>query len=221
MNIEAYHQIVNELKGFDAQLVAVSKTKPVEDIQSLLNEGQLVFGENKVQEMTAKHEELDKNIQWHMIGHLQRNKVKYMAPYVSLIHGIDSLRLLKEVNKQGEKAGRKLNCLLQMHIAEEESKFGLSREELDEILQYLDAEKPAHVQVSGLMGMATNTANQPQVSKEFTGLRKLYDELKAGPFSASGFEVLSMGMSGDYPLALEAGSNMVRVGSKIFGARNY
>lgn len=221
MNIEAYHQIVNELKGFDAQLVAVSKTKPVEDIQSLLDEGQLVFGENKVQEMTAKYEELDKNIQWHMIGHLQRNKVKYMAPYVSLIHGIDSLRLLKEVNKQGEKAGRKLNCLLQMHIAEEESKFGLSREELDEILQYLDAEKPGHVQVSGLMGMATNTANQQQVSKEFTGLRKLYDELKEGPFSVSSFEVLSMGMSGDYPLALEAGSNMVRVGSKIFGARNY
>lgn len=221
MNIEAYHQIVNELKAYKAQLVAVSKTKPIADIQTLLEVGQLVFGENKVQEMTTKHEALDLSIQWHMIGHLQRNKVKYMAPYVSLIHGIDSLRLLQEVDKQGAKAGRKIHCLLQMHIAEEESKFGLSREELDEVLKYLEEEKPEYLHIQGLMGMATNTKNEQQVTKEFKGLKQLFDVLESTAFSDMDFNVLSMGMSGDYKLALEAGSNMVRVGSMIFGARNY
>lgn len=221
MNIEAYHQIVKELEGYSAQLVAVSKTKPAEDIQTLFNEGQLVFGENKVQEMTGKQELLDAPIQWHMIGHLQRNKVKYMAPYVALVHGIDSLRLLKEVNKQGKNAGRKISCLLQMHIAEEESKFGLSKSELEEVINYFQNEQPEHIHIKGLMGMATNTSDWAQVRKEFDGLRSLFDDLSTSRFSKDDFTVLSMGMSGDYKIALDAGSNMVRIGSMIFGARNY
>jgi len=223
MNIEAYHQIVNELNEYSAQLVAVSKTKPIEDIQALRQEGQVVFGENKVQEMCLKHEQLEgKGIQWHMIGHLQRNKVKYMAPFVSLVHGIDSLRLIKELNKQGAKAGRAIPCLLQMHIAEESTKFGLDRAELEEVLQYLSDEKPENLRVSGLMGMATNTDSHGQVAREFNGLHKLFEELKNSSFEGdTDFRVLSMGMSGDYKIALQEGSNMVRVGSLIFGARNY
>jgi len=221
MNIEAYHQIVKELEGYGAQLVAVSKTKPADDIKTLFDEGQLVFGENKVQEMTGKQELLDASIQWHMIGHLQRNKVKYMAPYVALVHGIDSLRLLKEVNKQGKNADRKISCLLQMHIAEEESKFGLAQNELEEIIGYLQTEQPEYLHIKGLMGMATNTSDKTQVRKEFEGLKGLFDNLKTTAFANDDFNVLSMGMSGDYKIALDAGSNMVRIGSMIFGARNY
>jgi pyridoxal phosphate enzyme (YggS family) len=178
--------------------------------------GQRIFGENKIQDMTLKHEELPKDIQWHMIGHVQSNKVKYMASYVSLIHGVDSLKLLKEINKQAQKNNRIIDCLLQIQLAEEESKFGLSVEECQQAIER--AKELPHVQIKGLMGMATFTEDQNQIAKEFEGLKGLYDQLIKQNIP---LEILSMGMSGDYPTALQKGSNMIRVGSKIFGPRNY
>lgn len=220
MNIEAYHKLLKEVTSSNATLVAVSKTKPVEDLEKLYQEGQRVFGENKVQELCGKAEVMPKDIEWHMIGHLQRNKVKYIAPFVSLIHGVDSERLFREIEKQAVKNERVISCLLQVHIAEEETKFGFSREELFAFLE--TTPDPAKVQICGLMGMATNTEDQTQVKKEFAALRKLFEELKSAFFSEQPeFKELSMGMSGDYPLALEEGSTMIRVGSLIFGARNY
>lgn len=222
MNIEAYHKIVKELESYNAKLCAVSKTKPVEDLKMLQKEGQKVFGENKAQEMTAKFEELgDDDYSWHMIGHMQRNKVKYIAPYVDLIHGVDSLRLFKQIEKEGRKAERKLKVLIQMHIAEEDSKFGFDRKELEELLNsdaFVDAE---HVQVCGLMGMATFTEDEKQIGREFASISGLYEELKKNTFKDSdSFNELSIGMSGDYKIALDHGSTMVRIGSKIFGPRN-
>ena len=197
-------------------LVAVSKTKSVEEISQAYEAGQRVFGENKIQEMASKWEELPKDIAWHMIGHVQSNKVKYMASYVSLIHGVDSLKLLKEINKQAQKNNRIIDCLLQIHIAEEESKFGVSVEVCQQAIER--AKELPHVQIKGLMGMATFTEDQNQIAKEFEGLKGLYDQLIQQNIP---LEILSMGMSGDYPIALQKGSNMIRVGSKIFGPRNY
>ena len=197
----------------DVTLVAVSKTKPIDRIEEAFESGQLDFGENKVQEMVDKAAVLSKNIRWHMIGHLQRNKVKYIAPFVSLIHSVDSQRLLNEIDKQGKKNGRVVDCLLQVRIAQEETKFGLTYEDCDALLQQFDC---TNVRIRGLMGMASFTANQDQIEEEFKSLQQYYDQHQ----SQQQWDILSMGMSGDYPLALRCGSNMIRVGSSIFGARN-
>lgn len=199
-------------------LVAVSKTKPNEDILEAYDAGQRVFGENKVQEMVQKWEDLPKDIEWHMIGHVQRNKVKYMAEFVSLIHGVDSSRLLKEINKQAKKYDRVIPCLLQIHIAEEDTKFGLDEKELNELISSDTFKAMENIKIVGLMGMATFTKDENQVRREFTQLKSMFDALKA---KLSDISILSMGMSGDYAIAIEEGSTMVRIGSSIFGARNY
>ena len=195
-----------------ATLVAVSKTKPVARLLEAYEAGQRDFGENKVQEMVDKASVLPQNIRWHMIGHLQRNKVKYIAPFVSLIHSVDSVRLLKEIDKQGQKNDRVIDCLLQVRIAQEETKFGLTFENCNEILDHNDC---THVRICGLMGMASFTDNQTQIEKEFRSLTEYYEQ-KQEQYQ---WDTLSMGMSGDYPLALSCGSTMIRVGSRIFGAR--
>lgn len=200
-----------------ATLVAVSKTKPNKAIIEAYEAGQRVFGENKVQELAQKFEDLPKDIEWHMIGHLQSNKVKYIAPFVSLIHGVDSLKLLKEINKQAIKSGRVIDFLLQIHIAEEETKFGFSFDEATEIMNSDLKTIYPNVNIVGLMGMATNTDDETQVKKEFSTLYTLFIELKT---NNQNLQTLSMGMSGDYKLAIEEGSTMVRVGSAIFGIRN-
>ncbi|MGG7036321.1 MAG: YggS family pyridoxal phosphate-dependent enzyme [Flavobacterium sp.] len=196
-------------------LVAVSKTKPVSDLMEAYNAGQRIFGENKIQEMTEKWQQMPKDIQWHMIGHVQSNKVKYMVPYVKLIHGVDSLKLLKEINRQAGRWRKKIDCLLQIYIAEEESKFGLDEQELEEILHFVQNDKNEmnNIKVVGLMGMATFTDNQEQIKKEFLHLKTIFDKYKS-------LETLSMGMSGDYELAIDCGSTMVRIGSSIFGDRS-
>lgn len=208
--------IKSSLPG-NVKLVAVSKTKPVEEILKAYNAGHRDFGENKVQEMTDKWEQLPKDIHWHMIGHVQRNKVKYMAPFVHLIHGVDSLKLLKEINKQAKKNNRTINCLLQVYIAKEETKFGLDPEELTQLLEDNAFKNLDNVRVIGLMGMATFTENKEQINKEFNFLKTFYDQLK----NKYGLKELSMGMSSDYSIALLNGSTMVRIGSAIFGERNY
>ena len=200
-------------------LVAVSKTKPIADLMEAYDAGQRIFGENKIQEMTEKWEQLPKDIQWHMIGHVQTNKVKFMASYVSLIHGVDSLKLLEEINKQAFKNSRVINCLLQMHIAEEETKFGLNEKELTELLQSQTFKNLKNITIVGLMGMATFTDNQTQIEKEFTHLKAIFDKVKLLKTDNSQLTTLSMGMSGDYPLAIQCGSTMVRIGSSIFGTR--
>lgn len=199
-------------------LVAVSKTKPVADIQEAYDAGQRVFGENRIQEMVSKYEVLPKDIEWHMIGHLQRNKIKYMAHFVDLIHGVDSLKTLQEIDKQGKKNQRVIKCLLQVKIAQEETKFGMDAKTVRSVLHSDLLRSFDHVQVTGLMGMASFTSNVSEVSKEFASLKSLFDELNADGHKLS---VLSMGMSGDYMTAIENGSNMIRVGSAIFGVRNY
>ena len=196
-------------------LVAVSKTKSNEAIMEAYASGQRIFGENKVQEMVEKYETLPKDIEWHMIGHLQRNKVKYMASFVHLIHGVDTEKLLAEINKQAAKHDRRIPCLLQVHIAEESTKFGFAESELSELITRID-EFP-NVEIKGLMGMASFTENINQIQQEFRGLKKRFDQL----FKNTEAAVLSMGMSGDYPIAIAEGSTLIRVGSKIFGARNY
>ena len=203
-------------------LVAVSKTKPVADLMEAYNSGQRIFGENKIQEMTDKWEQMPKDIEWHMIGHVQTNKVKFMAEYVSLIHGVDSLKLLQEINKQAKKYNRVIDCLLQIHIAEEETKFGLDNLELNEILKQVQNDKSEfeNIRIVGLMGMATFTENQNQIEKEFNHLKSIFDKLSKIPFTQNlKPNILSMGMSGDYQLAISCGSTMVRIGSSIFGAR--
>lgn len=199
-------------------LVAVSKTKPNEAILEAYQAGQRVFGENKVQELTEKYESLPKDIEWHMIGHLQSNKVKYIAPFVSLIHGVDSFKLLKEINKRAAQNERVINCLLQIHIAEEDTKFGFDEKEVAELLKSEAFQHLKNIKIVGLMGMATFTDNENQIRKEFKSLKKLFDKLSTLYFPLS---TLSMGMSGDYQLAIEEGSTMIRVGSSIFGERNY
>lgn len=209
---------VRETLPEGVQLVAVSKTKSTGEILEAYQAGQRIFGENKVQEMTAKWEQLPGDIQWHMIGHLQRNKVKYIIPFVSLIQGVDSLRLLREIDKRAGQAGRVVDCLLQVHIAEEDSKFGFDGDELMALLAGDELRQLNHVRIRGLMGMATFTDQSEQVLREFKSLKALYDQWRE---SMPGTDILSMGMSGDYELAIRAGSNMVRIGSSIFGARNY
>lgn len=201
-------------------LVAVSKTKPVADLMKAYDAGQRIFGENKIQEMTDKWEVMPKDIEWHMIGHVQTNKVKYMAPYVSLIHGVDSLKLLQEINKQAIKNNRVIDCLFQVYIAEEESKFGIDEQELEEILSSTEFKQLKNIRIVGLMGMATFTENQNQIEKEFKHLKTIFDKYKTLNSEHCQLNTLSMGMSGDYQLAISCGSTMVRIGSSIFGNRN-
>ncbi len=222
MNIKNNISLFNEsLQGSACRLIAVSKVQPIEKLQEAYDAGQRIFGENKVQEMEQKHEALPKDIEWHMIGHLQTNKVKYIAPFVSLIHSVDSVKLLEEINKQGKKIDRIIPCLLQIYIANEETKFGLSEEEvLDLVTNYPSAF--SHVQIIGLMGMATFTDNQEQIRKEFKGLKKLFEKLKEMKLPPHvEMKELSMGMSADYKIAVEEGSTLVRVGTAIFGERKY
>ncbi len=203
-------------------LVAVSKTKPNEDVLAAYEVGQRIFGENKVQELAAKYEALPRDIEWHFIGHLQTNKVKYIAPFVSLIHGVDSMKLLKTIDKEAAKANRTIPCLLQFHIAEEESKFGLNAGEARAILQSDEYAAMKNVQLCGVMGMATYTDDEAQIRREFAQLKKIFEQIKDEFFGENeSFSEISMGMSGDYPLAIAEGSTMVRVGSRIFGARQY
>ena len=199
-------------------LIAVSKTKPNSDILEAYDAGQRDFGENKVQDMVEKHEALPKDIRWHMIGHLQRNKVKYMASFVHLIHGVDSLKTLQEINKQAEKHNRIIQCLLQAKIAEEDSKFGLSFTEIESILTSDELFDFKHISIVGLMGMATFTEDEAQIKREFNSLKNAFQKLKE---KYSNLKMLSMGMSGDYKIAIEEGSTMIRIGSSIFGSRNY
>jgi pyridoxal phosphate enzyme (YggS family) len=200
-------------------LVAVSKTKPVADLMDAYQAGQRIFGENKIQEMTEKWQQLPKDIEWHMIGHVQSNKVKYMVPYVKLIHGVDSLKLLKEINRQAVRWRKNINCLLQIHIAEEETKFGLDEEELNELLNSDELKEMQNIKIVGLMGMATFTDNQDQIKREFDHLKGVFDQYKTLQTPNFQLQTLSMGMSGDYQIAIDCGSNMVRIGSSIFGGR--
>jgi pyridoxal phosphate enzyme (YggS family) len=209
-----------ETDGLKVKLVAVSKTKPAEDIEEAYAAGQRVFGENQVQELVEKYEKLPKDIQWHLIGHLQTNKVKYIAPFISLIESVDSLKLLQEINKQGAKNERVINCLLQVYIADEDTKFGLGYDELIELLRSDEYAAMQNVRIVGLMGIATNTDNEKQIKDEFYELKILFDGIKASFFRKDdAFKEVSMGMSSDYKLAIEQGSTMVRVGSTIFGQR--
>lgn len=218
--------IQTQLKQVQAQLpehvvlIAVSKTKPIADLQAAYDAGQRHFGENKVQEMVEKAQLLPNDIHWHLIGHLQTNKVKYMAGFVHLIHGVDSLKLLIEINKQAKKVNRIQNILLQFYIAQEDTKFGLDISEAQEILNSIEFQQLKHVRVCGVMGMASNTSNEKQVASEFRNLKQIFDELQTKYFpKQDAFKEISMGMSGDYQLAIANGSTMVRVGSKIFGGR--
>jgi pyridoxal phosphate enzyme (YggS family) len=203
-------------------LIAVSKTKPVSDLQEAYDAGQRIFGENKALEMRDKHQVLPNDIQWHFIGHLQTNKIKYIAPFVTLIHAIDSLSLLEAVNKEAAKNNRVIDCLLQFHIAQEETKFGLDMEEAKSMLESESYKNLNNINICGVMGMATFTDNATQVRDEFKNLKNIFETLKENYFKENdSFKEISMGMSDDYPIAIEEGATMVRVGSKIFGARNY
>jgi len=218
---ENIDQIKSKLPA-SVQLVAVSKTKPSEFLREAYNQGQRAFGENKVQEMVGKYEELPKDIQWHFIGHLQTNKVKYIAPFVHLIHGVDSFKLLKSIDAEAKKIDRVIPCLLQFHIAEEDTKFGFSTDEALEMLNSEEFKSLKHVNISGVMGMATFTNDDNQVRKEFAFLKTILAKLKSEYFAeAPDFKEISMGMSGDYRIAVEEGSTMVRIGSTIFGERQY
>lgn len=202
-------------------LLAVSKTKPESDIMEAYDFGCRSFGENKAQEMVGKYEHLPKDIRWHMIGHLQTNKVKYIAPFVSLIHSVDSLNLLETINKEAKKCNRVIPCLLQFHIATEETKFGLSLEEAEEFITTPEFRELQNIEIHGVMGMASFTDNTEQVRNEFRHLKSIFDTLHAKYFPSDTFKEISMGMSGDYQIAIEEGSTIVRIGSSIFGARNY
>lgn len=226
INQEAYRTILAELAPYHATLVAVSKTKPNEAISELYNLGQRDFGENYVQELTDKAASLPADIRWHFIGHLQSNKVKYIAPFVHLIHGVDSSRLLQEINKQAAKNNRIIDVLLQVHIALEETKFGLDHAELKALIELLTVQPLLNVRICGLMGMASFTDDQHKVADEFSALKKHFDETRAAFAAVADLKqpaqvtILSMGMSGDYPLALQLGATMVRIGSLLFGARS-
>ncbi len=217
INLEKYKSIINELDG-KANLIAVSKTKPIEDIQALYDLEQRDFGENYVQELVDKYETLPKDIRWHFIGHLQSNKVKYIAPFVHLIHGVDSLSLLKEINKQGLKNNRIIDCLLQVHIAKEETKFGFDTHELGELHELHELK---NVHIIGLMGMASFSSDENLVRKEFKNLKDIFDSITQLSTINYQLSTLSMGMSSDYKIAIEEGSNMIRIGSLLFGERKY
>lgn len=218
MSIKANLETIKKDLPREVVLVAVSKTKPNKSILEAYNTGQLVFGENKIQEMTSKWEALPKDIEWHMIGHVQRNKVKYMAEFVIMVHGVDSFRLLKEIDKQAKKHNRIIDCLMQIHIAEEETKFGLDPIELTTIISTDEFQQLKNIRIAGLMGMATLTDDKDQIRMEFKKLNSIFNQLKD---TLPNIKVLSMGMSGDYKIAIEEGSTMVRIGSSIFGERNY
>jgi len=218
VNVAAYKKLLGECKAKQVTLVAVSKTKPVDDLFELYELGQRDFGENYVQELVEKEKQLPKDIRWHFIGHLQSNKVKQIIDFVELIHGVDSLKLLQEINKQSGKINKVTNCLLQIHIAQEETKFGLDEEELNEIIHQLNNSTMKNVNVAGLMVMATNTNDENQIRKEFQYLKSLQQKLQTENYK---LQILSMGMTADYTIAIEEGSNMIRVGSLIFGSRNY
>ena len=215
---ENLQHILNDIPS-NVVLVAVSKTKPNEDILTAYDSGQRHFGENKVQELNQKQQQLPKDINWHMIGHLQTNKVKYIAPFIHLIHGVDSIKLLKEINKQAKKNNRTIECLLQFHIASEQSKFGLSRAQAIEIIHSDEFDALNNVCVKGVMGMASFTSDHNQVEEEFSVLKAIFDELKNIIPYPNSFNCISMGMSGDYKIAIKKGSNMIRIGSTIFGSR--
>ena len=215
---ENLHHIKSQLPNH-VTLVAVSKTKPIADLMEAYNAGQLVFGENYVQELVEKHEVLPKDIQWHFIGHLQSRKVKLIAPFVSLIHGVDSLKLLEEINKQATKNNRIIDCLLQVYIADEETKFGLNEQEINEIIASKEFKELNNIKIVGLMGMATFTDNKDQIKKEFQNLKTIFDKVSQLKTENCLLKTISMGMSGDYQLAIECGSTMVRIGSSIFGGR--
>lgn len=224
VNTSVWESLTASFKQQGVTLVAVSKTKPVADIQELYNLGQRDFGENYVQELSEKQPQLPADIRWHYIGHLQRNKVKYIAPFVHLIHAVDSFKLLQEINKQAAKNNRTIDVLLQLFIADEATKFGLDEKEVIELLDFYEAQKAelAHVRICGLMGMASNTENEAQIRAEFDRLYNVFLNLKQSSFlGKTYFNTCSMGMSSDYKIAIEAGSNMVRIGSMLFGARNY
>lgn len=213
-------KLKKELDSYDVQLIAVSKTKSNEEILEAYNAGQRAFGENQVQELTEKHEQLPKDIEWHLIGHLQSNKVKYIAPFVSLIHSVDSLKLLIEINKQATKNKRVIDCLLQVYIADEDTKFGLGYDETIELLRSEEYAELKNVRIVGIMGIATNTKVEKQINDEFNELKVFFEGLKQSFFRKEpSFKEISMGMSGDYKIALENGSTMIRVGSTIFGSR--
>ena len=218
MSIKKQLQQLKSVLPKQVTLVAVSKTKPVHDLMKAYDVGQRIFGENKVQEMVEKHQQMPKDIQWHMIGHVQRNKVKYMAPFVDLIHGVDSLKLLTEINKQALKNNRCINGLLQIKIAAEDSKFGMTKNDAIQLIKSSEFKNLKNIKIKGVMGMATFTDDQNKIRKEFETLKSTFSELKSIQDS---MHIISMGMSGDYPLAIECGSTMIRVGSHIFGARNY
>jgi pyridoxal phosphate enzyme (YggS family) len=218
-NIESYHSIQKELIPQHVELIAVSKTKPNEDLLDLYNVGQRAFGENYVQELVDKADQLPKDIQWHFIGHLQSNKVKYIAPFVHLIHGVDSEKLLQEINKQALKNNRVIDCLLQVHIATEETKFGFDAESINELIQSGRLTQYSNIKIKGLMGMASFSYDQSLLTNEFVSLKQIFDH--AAIQLGNEFTILSMGMSSDYALAIKLGSNMVRIGSLLFGARNY
>jgi pyridoxal phosphate enzyme (YggS family) len=220
--MSSFETICVELKNTHTKLVAVSKTKPVEEIMPVYQKGQRIFGENKVQEMVDKHEQMPNDIEWHLIGHLQTNKVKYIAPFVSMIHSIDSLKLLNEVEKQAAKNNRVINILLQMHVANEETKFGLDQTELIELMDYYlsNPKNYAHVNIVGIMGMATNTNDTNQIRNEFKQLKGIFQFIKNSYFiNKKDFAEISMGMSSDYTIAIEEGSTIVRIGSLLFGHR--
>jgi pyridoxal phosphate enzyme (YggS family) len=218
---DSYHKIVAEARQKRATLIAVSKTKPVSDIESLYESGQRDFGENYVQELAEKHSQLPEDIRWHFIGHLQSNKVKYIAPFVFMIHGVESLKLLREINKQGTKFSRKIRCLLQLHVAAEETKFGLDEIELNELLkQVSETDEMEYIQICGVMAMASFTEDREQIRSEFKTVKRIFDDVKEKFFYHDDeFTQISMGMSSDYDIALEEGSTMIRVGSLIFGER--
>jgi pyridoxal phosphate enzyme (YggS family) len=221
MDIKSNIKAINDTLTAGCKLIAVSKTQPVEKIQGAYQTGQRIFGENKAQEVQAKYEALPKDIEWHMIGHLQSNKVKYIAPFVSLIHSVDSVKLLEEINRQGQKSNRVIPCLLQIYIADEDTKFGFSQEEVIELLNNYPPSF-THVHILGLMGMASFTNDQQQIRAEFRSLKVLFDEIRIMPLPPQvEMKELSMGMSGDYRIGMEEGSTLVRIGTGIFGERNY
>ena len=220
INEENYKRIMNDLSKKDTQLIAVSKRKPVEDIMGLYELGHRDFGENRVQELTQKAPLLPDDIRWHFIGHLQSNKVKYIVPFVYMIHSVDKPKLLKEINKQSIKVNRKIKCLIQYHIAEEENKFGFTHDEVLSLIRSEDFPKNTNVEINGLMAMATNTLDKDKVRSEFKNLHSYFIDIKDNYIKSEHFNVVSMGMSGDYELAIEEGSNMVRLGSVIFGKRD-
>ncbi len=219
INLNRYREILAELELYGAELVAVSKTKPVEAIEELFQLGQKDFGENKVQEMVEKYDKCSTDIRWHLIGHLQTNKVKYISPFVYMIHSVDSIKLVEEIQKRAEENNRTIKILLQLHIAEESSKFGIPPQEFQKFYDTFKKINTPNIKVCGLMGMATYTENNSQVKKEFEVLSQMFTHLRSGNFFDNEFKIMSIGMSDDYNTALEAGGNMVRIGSALFGAR--